>query len=1076
MKKLNDFPIPKRVVLSVMLAFLCLNIMANPVIKTGPEKMSVNIVNQDNRTIQGVVLDDLGPVTGVNIVVKGTTNGTTTDIDGRFVLSGVSQNATIQVSFIGYITQEFKVSNQTEFTIRLVEDSQTLDEVVVVGYGSQKKVNLTGAIGQIDAKVLEARPITSTASALQGTIPNLQITNQSGEPGKDVYLNIRGTTSINGGSPLVLVDGVEMSLEMVNPNDIANVTVLKDAAASAIYGVRAAYGVILVTTKSAGYAQKTTINYTGNFSFAKPSIMPEFVGTSWEHAEWINEACKNGNQPLLYRTDVIEKMKAYDSNPNSNPEYEVLDGRLYYYGFSDLEEMMVKNLTPTQRHNVNISGGNEKTKFYTSVGYLNQGGMYKVGKDDFKRLNTRLTVENQTTSWLKLGAKALYNYTTQDKPYTYDSKDVWKRVVYSSPTDFIQPWKKDSRYPELDRFDGMFAENNSYQLLRDGGRNKYDTHDIWLTASADLDIMKGWKAHVDFNYNLNYKKESEHSKPIKFFDGAFNETYGRTSDGYYQMENKDKNYYSFNAYTDYENTFADKHYVKGMIGYNQELTRYSSFSGRRYGILSDNLPSLSLGTGNQVTTQDGYEWALRGAFFRVNYIYNDRYLFEVNGRYDGTSRFPSDDRFVFLPSFSAAWRISEESFMQSSRSWLDNLKIRATYGELGNQMISSNDWKGNTKYYPYIPFMSNTTSGYWIFGDEKATIINPGNLVSSSLTWEKVKTVNFGLDVTALQQRLDFSFDYYQRTTSDMLVRAAYPDVLGTTAPPANSAELKTKGWELSLTWRDRIGKDFSYDLGFVISDSQAEITKYNNPTGDIGTYANPTYYVGRKIGDIWGYETDGLFQSADEVANSPSQSAIKNVAWGAGDVKFKNLNGDDVINDGRRTLDDHGDLKVIGNETPRYQYGITANATYKDFYVRIFMQGVAKQEFFPTDESFWPAGTQYYNTQKWHAEDSWTPDNPNAYFPIPRATDDRNRSVQSSRYMLDASYLRMKNLTIGWNIPRQWIKNVYLSNATVYVSGENLFEFTGIKGPYDPESAREKGKMVYPFMRTYSFGINVTF
>ncbi|WP_346713082.1 SusC/RagA family TonB-linked outer membrane protein [Mediterranea massiliensis] len=799
--------------------------------------------------------------------------------------------------------------------------------------------------------------------------------------------------------------------------------------------------------------------------------MPEFLTSQSQFAEWMNQACINGNVATKYRDDVIAKMKAYEADPKNNPEYEVIDGQLYYYGYSDFKEKMIKDVTPTQRHNINITGGSEKTRFYTSVGYLNQEGLYKVGDDNYKQLNTRINVENQTTKWMKLGFKALYNYSTQDKPFTYDGKDVWKRVIYTLPTDFIDAWQKDPRYPELDKFDGMYSENNAYALLKDGGRNKYDQHDVWLTATADFDILKGWKAHVDFNYNLNYKKASAHSKPIKFFDGSFNETYGRTSTNYYQMTNYNTSYYSFNAYTDYEHTFAEKHYLKAMVGFNQELTKYSTFSGKRYDILNDELPSLSLGSGNHEVSQNGYEWALRGGFFRLNYIYNDRYLFEFNGRYDGTSRFPSDNRFVFLPSFSAAWRISEESFMQGTRDWLDNLKLRASYGILGNQMISSSDWSGNTKYYPYIPFMSNSTSTYWLFGDTYATTINPGNLVSADLTWEKVSTMNFGIDMTFLQQRLDMSFDYYIRTTADMLIKTSYPALLGTTAPPENSAELKTRGWEFTISWRDKIGENFSYDLGFVLSDSQAEITKYNNPTGDISTY-----YEGKKVGDIWGYRVEGLFQSDEEAANWYSQKDIANVQWGAGDIKVKDLNGDGVIDDGIGTLDDHGDKEVIGNTTPRYQYGITANFTYKNYYLNLFMQGVGKRDFWPGDEAFWPAATQYYNAQTWHVYDSWTPENPGAYLPIARATDSRNRGVYTDRYLQNASYCRMKNITLGWNLPKQWISKINLSNASIYVSGENLFEFTKIKGPYDPEAAGGNGVMLYPFMRTYSLGINLTF
>lgn len=1075
-KTSSDFS--KRILFCALCTLSGAGVMASPLNGTLSDADIVQVIAQNGKTVKGVVTDNFGPVIGANVLVKGTTNGVITDVDGKFVLSDVPEDAVLQISFIGYVTQEIKVAGKTEFNVQMSEDAKALEEVVVVGYGSQKKVNLTGSIGKVDSKVLESRPITSTTSALQGTIPNLQITNSSGEPGQSASINVRGTTSINGGSPLVLVDGVEMSLDLVNPNDIENVTVLKDAAASAIYGVRAAFGVILVTTKNPSKAEKTSVSYSGNFSFSTPSVMPEFITSQSQFAEWMNEACRNGNVPTKYRDDVIAKMKAYEADPKNNPEYEVIDGQLYYYGYSNFRDKMIKKSSFTQRHKINVTGGSEKTRFYTSVGFLDQNGIYKVGDDNYKQLNSRINVENQTTDWMKLGFKALYNYSTQDKPHTYQGKDVWERVVFSLPTDFIDAWQKDPRYPELDKFAGMYSQNNAYAILDNAGRKKYDQHDIWMTATADFDILKGWKAHVDFNYNLNYEKASDHSKPIKFFDGSFNETYGETVVNNFVMNNYNTSYYSFNAYTEYENTFAEKHYLKAMVGFNQELTKYSTFSGTRYDILNDELPSLSLGSGNKDVSQNGYEWALRGGFFRLNYIYNDRYLFEFNGRYDGTSRFPSDNRFVFLPSFSAAWRISEESFMQGTRDWLDNLKLRASYGILGNQMISSSDWSGNTKYYPYIPFMSNGTSTNWLFGDSYATTINPGNLVSASLTWEKVATMNFGLDATFLNQRLDMSFDYYVRTTSDMLIKTSYPGVLGTTAPPENSAELKTRGWEMTLNWKDRIGKDFGYELGFVLSDSQAEITKYNNPTGDINTY-----YEGKKVGDIWGFEVEGLFQSDEEAQNWYDQSKIANVQWGAGDIKIKDLDGDgkidyakDTKTNGSGTLQDHGDQTIIGNTTPRYQYGITANLTYKDFYLNLFFQGVGKRDAWFSGNAFWPAATQYYNVQKWHVEESWSPENPDAYLPIPRATDSRNRGVKTDRYLQDASYCRLKNLTVGWNLPKQWISKVFLTNATVYVSGENLFYISKIKGPYDPEAIGGSGNMVYPFMKTYSLGINLTF
>lgn len=1027
-------------------------------------------VAQSSRKLTGQIVDNHGePVIGANVLVKGTTNGTITDIDGNFSLE-VPLNGTLIVSYIGYLTKEMPIGKQTNMKIALVEDTQALDEVVVVGYGAQKKVNLTGAVGTIDSKVLESRPIMNSTSALQGTIPNLQITSSSGEPGTSASLNIRGTTSINGGSPLVLVDGVEMNLDMINPSDIANVTVLKDAAASAIYGVRAAYGVILVTTKNAGSDMKTSVSYSGNVAFSKPTVLPEMVNSSWEHAEFVNRAMTNASLDLMYSPETVQKMKDYAANPQGNPEYEVLNGQMYYYGHSDWVDLMLKKLTPSHRHNVNISGGNEKTKFYSSVGYLNQSGMYKVGSDDFQRLNTRLSVENQTTPWLKLGAKVLYNYTSADKPHKYKD-DVWQQMVFSTPTRMARPWAADPRYPELDQYEGKyFDDQNPISLLEMGGRDLNKTHDVWLTGSADFTFTKDWRARVDFTYNLNYDHNSAHRKRVDMITNSFVETEGNTNNNDYSWTNNNKDYYSFNAYTEYEHTFAEKHYVKGMLGFNQELTKYMTSKATRQDLISQTLPSLSLGTGMQTVSEDGYEWALRGGFFRLNYIYDNRYLIEVNGRYDGTSRFPSDNRFVFLPSFSAAWRISEEAFMESTRSWLDNLKVRASYGILGNQLLTADDWKGNTKYYPYIPFMSSGSADKWLFTNtEKSLYINPAGLVSNSLTWEKAATVNIGLDATFLQQKLDVSFDWYQRTTSDMLVKVEYPEVLGTTAPPANMAALRTRGWEFSVNWNDRIGKDFTYSLGLILSDSQAEITKYTNKNGTLSDH-----YVGEKIGEIWGYETEGFYQNADDLANHADQSKLGS-NWDLGDIMYKDLDDNDIIDNGSNTLDDHGDLKVIGNTTPRYQYGITANMTYKNVYMNIFFQGIGKRDYWPSSQPFWPVATQYYNTQKWFVTDSWSEDNRDAYFPRPIARESKNQQKQS-KYLQDASYCRLKNLSVGYDFPTTWLSFIRVSKASIYFSAENLFEFTNVKGAYDPEAAGKNGTMVYPFQRTYSFGLNVTF
>lgn len=1029
-------------------------------------------VKGDKKTLMGKVVDAKTgePVIGASVRVKNSKMNGITNVNGEFQINNIPGNAELIVSYIGYEESIVHRNNLASVIVQLKEKSKSLDEVVVVGYGSQKKVNLTGAITSIDSKALDSRPVTTTTSALQGVIPNLQVTSSSGAPGSGATLNVRGTTSINGGSPLVLVDGVEMDLNIINPNDIANVTVLKDAAAAAIYGVRAAFGVVLVTTKNAANNEKTMVSYSGNVAFSKPTILPKMVKTSWEHAEFINGAMANAGLDLLYDPATVQKMKDYANNPTNNPEYEVLNGQFYYYGYSDWVKLMLKKLTPSQRHNINISGGNKKTKFYTSLGYVNQSGLYKIGNDDYKRINTRISVENQTTQWMKLGFRALYNYIITNEPHLYKDSP-WQQMVFSTPTQLARKWEQDSRYPELNQYAGRyFDDQNPISLLDEGGRDISSSHDVWLTASADFNFAKDWHTRIDFTYNLNYGNSSAHRKAVEMLTKTFVETEGNTNNNSFSRTNTNKSYYSFNAYTEYEHTFASKHYIKGMLGFNQELTKYVTSTATRQNLISQQVPSLSLGTGLQTVSDNGYEWALRGGFFRLNYIYDSKYLIEFNGRYDGTSRFPSDNRFVFLPSFSAGWRISEESFMASTRSWLDNLKLRMSYGELGNQLLSSSSWSGNTKYYPYIPFMSSGNVSNWLFTDnEKSLYINPAGLVSSSLTWEKARTVNVGIDFTILRSRLDVSFDWYQRTTSDMLIKVEYPEVLGTTAPPANMAALRTRGWELSMKWNDHIGKDFKYGLILTLSDSQAEITKYTNPINSLSDY-----YVGMKIGEIWGYETEGLFQSDDEVTNHADQSKLGS-NWESGDIKYKDLNGDNKINNGANTLDDHGDLKVIGNTTPRYQYSITANLSYKNWYMNIFFQGIGKRDFWPSAQAFWPASTPYYNTQTWFVTDSWSEDNRNAYFARPIARETKNQNKQT-RYLQNASYCRLKSLSLGYNLPLSWIKFLHISSANIYVSGENLLEISKIKGPYDPEAAIGNGSMLYPFQRTYSFGINLTF
>ncbi|MDR2915278.1 MAG: TonB-dependent receptor [Tannerella sp.] len=1053
--------------------------------KNEQSAVSAVISQQSGKKITGTVLDDMGdPVVGANVVEQGTTNGIITDFEGKFTLN-VAEDAVLVVSYIGYKQQAVYVAGKTTLEIRLAEDTQALEEVVVVGYGTQKKVNLTGAVSQVDSKVFENRPVTSTANALQGTIAGVQITPGSGAPNTDLEINVRGTTSINGGSPLVLIDGVEGNLRLLNPADIESVSILKDAAAAAVYGVRAAFGVVLITTKR-GHAGRLTVNYTGNVGWAKATYMPEFVDNSYDHALFVNQALTNNNAAPLYNAQRMDGIKAKYEDP-SLPDYMFVGKQYYQVGYHNWVDELIRKSTLHHTHNFNISGGSDKTTFYASVSYHNQEGYLKINPPIYNRYNTRLSVDNNSYDWLKLGFTVAYNNSNYNSPTTYQN-EFWRGLIFSSPLNGGQ-WEGDPAYPEYDQFIGYyFQDQNQVPVLRDGGRTIQDNHEIVLSPSITITPVKGWNIHANYNHRRNFNKDTYDRKRI---DNLINNTANgivahadpgnaTQSQDYYQINQSQVAYYSFNAYTDYL-VSINKHNIKAMLGFNQELTRYDYQSAQRKWMINPDTPSLSLGTGDQSVGQNAYEVALRGAFGRINYDYEGRYLLEIVGRYDGTSRFPKDRRFVFMPSASLGWRLSEESFMNFVKPLFDNIKIRASYGTLGNQMLGGLGLSGNMNYYPYIAALSNGTSAGWLFDNDnmQKTINPPSQLPISSLTWEKVKTANLGLDLDLLNNRLGVGVDVYSRKTSDMLMSLSLPEVLGATAPKMNSGELTTRGWELSMKWRDHIG-DFSYSVGFNLLDYQAEITEWESGTGSISDY-----YVGRKIGEIWGFETEG-FITADDFVDGNTNNALKIPQsiiasnWKPGDVKYRDRNNNGALDIGANTPEDSGDRYIIGNSTPRYQYGITGDVQWKGVFLNFFLQGVGKKDFWNGTEEFFPMGTQYYNTQKHWVENSWTPENTDAYFPLTRARSTQNRNTQT-KYLQDGSYLRLKNITIGYDLPLRFASKLALSKAQLYVSGENLYEISHLVGPYDPESVyggntSGTGSFSYPFERTFSVGLNLTF
>lgn len=1026
---------------------------------TFPKTSSKAIENID---ITGKVVDQEGePLIGVNILVEGSGTGTSTDFDGNFILNDVDENATLKISYIGYQTMTVEVDGQTELTITMVEDAQTLDEVVVVGYGTQKKANLTGSVDQVSAEVLENRPLVDVSTAVQGVIPNLNITSQNGQPGSSANFNIRGYTSINGGSPLILVDGVEMDPNMINVSDIESVTVLKDAGAAAIYGARAAFGVVLIETKS-GEAGKTRVTFNENFSFSKPTILPEVIDNSYDQAVAINKAMFNNNGTYTFNEERLAGIKAYYEDPQSNPEFETVNGVFNWYGYNDWEELLLKDFAPTQKHSMSISGGSERTKFYTSIGYSKTEGLHKQQPDGYEKFNINLSVQDQTFSWLETRAKVGFDNNKTNRLHTYKAgEESTNSLVFSSPLELP------IRYPGDDpAYKGRYFENpGSTQLL--GGRDNNRVNHVLLNTGVTATANEYLSFVGDFSYNIYRNSRSLYSKRVPYLKGDFTTSFGESNNDYLDLRAYNSNYYSLNLYTQYERTFFDGLFTKGLIGFNQELDDNDWYSSRRYNMINPEQPAINLATGDQLVNGNQNQWALRGVFARLNLIWEDKYLFEFNGRYDGSSRFPKDTRYGFFPSFSVGWRLSQEDFFAGINN-LSNLKLRASYGSLGNQTIKFNN---RQLYYPYIPSMGSGRTTNFLFGDVADLLINPPGLVSPSLTWETSTTLNFGVDLGLFKDRLEANFDWYNRTTSDMLIRVSFPHVLGANAPAQNGAELETKGWELTLNWRENLRSEFQWSIRAVLSDNIAKITKYENKTGALGDY-----YEGQTLGEIWGYETQGIFQNEEEVGQAADQSEIGS-EWKPGDIRYKDLNGDGKINSGDYTVDDPGDRKIIGNSLPRLSFGLGSDMSYQSFFLNVFFQGVGKRDYWPGVDAFWPFPTQWYQVQKHFVTDTWSEDNRDAYFSRPLARQTKNRERQT-RYLQDASYIRLKNLTLGYNLPPELISRLGMEKFSIYLSGQNLWEYSNIGKPLDPEInlGSNSARLGYPYQRTYSVGLNVTF
>ena len=1023
-------------------------------------------------TVTGQVVDANGePVIGASILIKGTGTGIITDINGNFTVSA-SPDATLVVSFVGYKTQEISLSGKKNIKIILQEDSELLDEVVVVGYGTQKKANLSGAVAAVDGKVLQDRPITNIGQGLQGVVPNLNITmNNGGAPGATSSFNIRGNTSLNGGSPLVLVDNVQMDANLVNPDDIESISVLKDAASASIYGARAAYGVILITTKKGKKSDKPTVSLSATGYWQSPALTFHNVN-SMQYLTMMDEAYQNdGGSGHYFKSQVYQYAEDYFNGKYDSPVFFDTAYDTYKYGYcgnTDWWDELYKT-SFSQIYTANISGGNDRTTYYASVSMNDQGGILKAGDDKYNKYNANVNISSNITKWLNVSAKIAHTYT--DELHPTGGTTAMNSTAYSGLSSYSGMMKGDlSPLMPVKHPDGHYAGQGGYTnpvaIMEQGGNAQYKQNDLWMTGAVKITPIKGLVINADYTWNFYGKSSNQHVQ--NFYDytavpGTEN-YYPWTNPSSVTVTNNDDYYNAFNAFAEYTFSLKEKHNFKVMVGYNQENKHKKYHYAGRKNLIDSSNPSLNLAYGDMAMNGSETHWSVNGFFARINYDYKGKYLLELNGRYDGSSKFPHGDRYAFFPSASVAWRVSEEKFWEPIRGWFDNFKLRASYGSLGNQALDESRY-GN---FPYLAtYGINTKYGALLNGTRPVAVSVPG-LVSASFTWETVNQIDFGFDASFFGGRLNTSFDWYRRNTKDMLTAGqALPAVLGTSVPQENAADMKTVGWEVSLEWNDRLSNGFGYHIKGVLSDYQASITKFSNPTKLLGTH-----YVGEKLNEIWGYVSNGLFQS-DEDAKAADQSYLSGGSWGAGDVKYEDLNNDGKIDIGKNTLDDSGDRKIIGNSTPRYSYGITAGFDYKGFDFEMFWQGIGKRDYWLGGSQFW-GFTDEWCTPLTSSLDYWTEDNRDAYFPRLHhyGVNGGNHQV-STRYLQNAAYLRLKNVVLGYTIPRSITEKVKISRLRVFVQGENLLTFTPLIDSYDPETLNN---MTYPINKKISVGLNLTF
>jgi len=1043
-------------------------------------------VMQQQKSVSGKVTDETGqPLPGVTVVVKGTTQGTVTNSDGNYSITNIPENATLVFSFVGMRTQEVVVGNQTAISITMEVDAIGIEEVVAIGYGTQKKINVTGAISTVDEEKFEGRPVVFAEQALQGHVPNLNISIEDGGPGKSSILNIRGYSGLGAFSePLILIDGIIGSLRNINPQDIESMTVLKDASSAAIYGAKAAYGVILITTKMGKKNQETPMfTYSSNFSLTEPTVLPQTAG-SLPFALLLREASMNDGGGGVIDLETIDRIEQYYNDPTSIPNNVVKqsnprdwadwnDGRSN--ANVDWFDLFFKRGS-LQKHNLSFRGGSKSSSYYTSIGYTKHQGNVEFFDDYYDRINVLAKINTDATNWLNIGFTSRFDFQTINTVTLWTGQNDAMNTYISNHVAAIWP-----TMPAIEP-NGHYATGPGLNALTQTKPDNTKITNFWQSGYLLFKLTPGLTANLDLTYHNKGRKQTYSTAPRYAYRADNNELYLRKNPPEVTQvwhESGNEHYLSSNAYATFEYEFGE-HAFKIMGGTQLEYAKTFDLYATKKHLLDYNNPSISTAIGLLEGTDALDHWSILSYFGRLNYNFKEKYLFEFNLRTDGSSRYPDKSvtdevsQWGIFPSVSAGWNLAKESFFSSLNQYLSEFKIRGSWGQLGNM---------RGKPYQYLRTISYNPTDSYIMGGNLISSFGTPSILSFN-TWETNQTLNFGIDITSLNNRLSTSFDWFQKDIIDLITKGvAVSAVLGAKSPESNNADIRTVGWELDLKWKSRFNlfeKPLIYDVFINISDYQGKVIKYSNPEGLLSDW-----YEGKMMGEIWGLTTDYIMVDAEEAAEIETTGFQEFIdrRWSQGDIKYKDINNDGVIDYGNNTLDDPGDLSVIGNNTPRFNFGFGFNANWNSFDISGFFQGTAKRDVWLAGNSsagviMHGLGYGQYRANVWKnmIDDVWRNDgnNMDPYWPKMYLKNRKNLRTQT-KYLDNAAYLRLKNIQIGYTIPLEITRLGKLERARIYFSGDNLFTFSRINENFDPESSGG-GSYKYPLNKAYSFGINISF